>query len=136
MKIPYLPNLYDKIKDVFNTHNNIIIALDFDDTIFDWKSKGYDVDYVIDLVKRAQKVLHAKVILFTCREGLVLAEAVDYCKDNGISLFGINRNPDLPPTNSKPFYNILMDDKACLPEVCGIIECLIQAVQNENDADI
>ena len=126
-----LPCLFTKIHNVFKTHNNIILALDFDDTIYDWKNSGYDCDYVAELVKRCVKTLHAKVILFTCREGDHLNFAVEYCKEKEISLYGVNRNPDHPPTISKPFYNILLDDKACLSNVCDVLEELLSEYEND-----
>jgi hypothetical protein len=126
-----LPDLFNKLYGVYEQHQNLIIALDFDDTIFDWKNSGYDLEYIRDLVRRCQKHLNAKVILFTCREGLVLSEAIDYCNDQGIGLWGVNKNPDHPPTSSKPFYNVLLDDKACLAEVAAVLERLLKEFGNE-----
>jgi hypothetical protein len=122
-----LPNLYDKIAGVFAAHNNLIIAVDFDDTIYDWKNQGFDCDYVVDLVKRCQQKLNAKIILFTCRQGLHLAWAIEYCVQKGIKLHGVNENPDYPPTFGKPFYNILLDDKASLGPTCEALEALLYA---------
>lgn len=122
-----LPNLYDKISKVYETHGNLIIAVDFDDTIYDWKNQGYDCDYVVDLVLRCQDKLRAKIILFTCRDGELLDFARDYCISRGITLYGINKNPDHPDTTSKPFYNILLDDKASLGTTCEVLETLLYA---------
>lgn len=121
-----LPCLLTKLQGVLSAHNNIIIAIDFDDTIYDWKNKGYDCPYVLDLVKRCQSKLNAKVILFTCRKDDWLKFAIDYCEENEIVLHGVNENPDYPPTKSKPYYNVLLDDKACLGEVCQILERLLE----------
>lgn len=123
----YLPNLYDKIADIFAAHNNLIIAIDFDDTIYDWKNKGYDCDYVVDLVKRCQDKLNAKIILFTCRQGLHLTFAIDFCVEKGIKLHGVNENPDYPSTFGKPFYNIFLEDKASLGATCEALENLLYA---------
>mgnify|MGYP003525552653 FL=1 len=128
-QIIVLPNLFDKISGVFSTHNNLIIAVDFDDTIYDWKEKGYSCDYVLDLVKRCQVKLNAKIILFTCRDNEYLDFAVNYCITNGVTLHGVNENPDHPPTKSKPFYNILLDDKASLSETCSALEKLIYTIE-------
>lgn len=122
---PHLPCLFEKLKAVYEEHDSIIIALDFDDTIFDWKSKGFDCHYVINLVKTCIEKLNAKVILYTCRENIDLEFAKNYCKEQGIKLYGVNSNPDYPPTSSKMFYNIILDDKACLAYVCGILERLL-----------
>lgn len=120
-----LPDLYEKIAAVYAVHKNIIIAVDFDDTVYDWKNKGWDCESVIDLIKFAQAGLNAKVILFTCREHQDLRFAVNYMWEKGIVLHGVNENPDFPETSSKPFYNILLDDKACLKECCDVLQKLI-----------
>jgi hypothetical protein len=120
-----LANLHDKLLQVFKEHNNIIIAVDFDDTIYDWKSKGYSCDYVLDLVKRCQKELNAKVILFTCRADSYLEFAVKYCEEKGLALHGINENPDYLPTKSKPYFNVMLDDKASLDDTCATLETLL-----------
>jgi len=121
-----LPNLFKKLVDVYRKHNNIIVAVDFDDTIYDWKSSNYDVASIIYIVKSAVEHLNAKIILFTCREGVELEFAVKYCKEVGIPLFGINENPSYD--SRKPFYNILLDDKACLPETAKLLSEVIHII--------
>jgi hydroxymethylpyrimidine pyrophosphatase-like HAD family hydrolase len=120
-----LPDLFEKISKVYAEHGDIIIAVDFDDTIYDWKCAGFDCDYVVDLIIRCIKQLNAKVILFTCRYSEALDFAIKHCKEIGIPLYGINENPDFPYTSSKPFYNVLLDDKACLSHVCEVLEKLL-----------
>lgn len=126
----YLVNLYDKLSKIFKAHRNIYLAIDFDDTIFDWKNKGYECDYVVDLVKRCQDKLNAKVLLYTCRQGGMLDEAVKYCESVKINLYGVNDNPDYPKNGSKMYYNVLLDDKACLPETCAVLEILLSNLEN------
>ncbi len=121
----YLVNLHDKLSKIFKAHGNIYLAIDFDDTIFDWKNKGYECDYVVDLVKRCQDKLNAKILLYTCRQGEALEEAVKYCESVKINLYGVNDNPDYPKNGSKMYYNVLLDDKACLPETCAVLEALL-----------
>ena len=127
-----LPCLYEKLKGVYDEHNNIILAVDFDDTIYDWKSVGLSCDYVVDLVKRCQNKLNAKVMLFTCRIDHHLDFAVKHCNEIGLNLWGINYNPDHGFTNGKPFYNVLLDDKACLENVCDILELLLEKCSDNN----
>lgn len=124
--MPKLPCLYEKLKGVYEQHDNIILAVDFDDTIYDWKDTGWDCNYVVDLVKRCQQHLNAKVMLFTCRSGDKLDFALRYCAEVELTLWGINYHPDHRPTDSKPFYNVLLDDKACLSEVCNVLEYLLE----------
>jgi hypothetical protein len=125
-----LPNLYDELLAVYKQHGDLIIALDFDDTIYDWKRKGWDCDYVVDLIKRLQYFMNARVILFTCREGLLLDFAIAYTESKGVKLWGINSDPDHPEMR-KPFYNVMVDDKACLSDVCNVLELLMETIRNE-----
>lgn len=95
------------------------ICIDFDGTIVDhnFPDIGKPVHNAIFWIKRFQE-LDAKIILWTMRSnneenGDVLDEAVNYLKDNGINLFGINENPDQHSwTNSPKAYGIYIDDMA------------------------
>lgn len=123
-----LPILLDKITRVYDTHKNIIIAVDFDDTIYDYSGQGFDTNYVVDLLKRAKEKLNAKLILFTCREDDLLYDATEYCYDVGLEIDAVNTSlENYTYPSRKPFYNILLDDKACLPECCATLEALINA---------
>jgi hypothetical protein len=130
-----LPCLYTKLKDVYDTHGNIILAVDFDDTIYDWKSVDLSCDYVIDLVKRCQEKLNAKVMLFTCRIDHHLDFAHRHCEEVGLKLWASNHNPDHGPTAGKPFYNVLLDDKACLENVCQVLELLLEKCSDNNKSE-
>lgn len=120
---------------MYDEHNNIILAVDFDDTIYDWKSVGLSCDYVIDLVKRCQLYLNAKVMLFTCRIDDKLDFAVRHCNEVGLDLWGINHHPEHGPTTGKPFYNVLLDDKACLENVCDVLELLLEKCSDYNKGE-
>lgn len=128
-----LPDLYEKIAAVYAAHNNIIIAVDFDDTVYDWKNKGWECHKVVDLLLSAQEVLNTSIILFTCREGEKLEFAKNFLEERGVILHGVNENPDFPYTSSKPFYNILLDDKACLGECCLALQKLISCYDKRGE---
>jgi len=102
-----------------NKENNIYICIDFDGTIVDhcYPDIGKPVHNAIMWIKEFQKI-GAKIILWTMRSnnstenGNTLDEAVNYLKENGIELFGINENPDQYSwTNSpKAHGHIYVDD--------------------------
>lgn len=96
------------------------ICVDFDGTIVDhvFPLIGSPVPGAIEWMQAWQK-LGAKIILFTMRSdgqeaGNVLTEAVEYLKDNGIELFGINQNPTQYhwTTSPKAYGHIYVDDAA------------------------
>jgi len=91
------------------------ICIDFDGTIVDhdYPDIGKPVLYAIKYIKEFQK-LGAKIILFTMRSGEPLNEAVDYLKECGIELFGVNINPTQKNWTSSPkaYGNLYIDDAA------------------------
>ena len=96
------------------------ICIDFDGTIVDhaFPEIGKPVPGAIEWIKKLQEK-GAKIILFTMRSdgqqyGDVLTHAVDYLKQNGIELYGINRNPDQDSwtTSPKAYGQLYIDDAA------------------------
>lgn len=69
------------------------IAVDFDGTLCEnaWPKIGEPNRALIDQLKEEQKA-GAVVILWTCREGRLLKEAVKWLKDNGLTCDYVNRN--------------------------------------------
>lgn len=125
--------LESKLLKVFMQHNTVTIAVDFDDTIFDYKNTGLQIEPIITIIKQAIKVLNAEIFLFTCREGKELEFAVKHCADLGIPLCGVNQSPHNPDTKSKPFYNLLLDDKACLYDCANVLGRVIKEVLEINN---
>jgi hypothetical protein len=70
-----------------------IIATDFDGTICEskWPEIGAPNLEVIDYLKD-RKEHGAKLILFTCREGKLLADAVNWCAARGLFFDSFNEN--------------------------------------------
>lgn len=72
----------------------MIIACDFDGTIVRnaYPAIGKAIPFAIETLKRLQEDDHHQVILWTCREGQELADAVDYCKSQGLEFYAVNSN--------------------------------------------
>lgn len=72
----------------------MIIAVDFDGTLAqtDYPTIISPIPSTIDFCKR-RKVMGDTLILYTCRHGDVLDEAVKWCKEQGIEFDYINENP-------------------------------------------
>lgn len=69
------------------------IGIDFDGCLVSWNFPlvGKDIgsaEVCRDLVKKG-----VKIILYTMRDKEFLDDAVKWCKDNKIELYGINENP-------------------------------------------
>ena len=95
---------------------NIKIAVDFDGTIVDheYPAIGKEKLFAFITLKELQK-RGALLILWTFREGKELQEAVDYCSQNGIVFYAVNRNYQeeqwTDGTPRKINVDIFIDDK-------------------------
>jgi len=72
---------------------SFILAIDYDATLFEgtWPEKGKPMQEIIDRVKEF-KAHGAELVLWTCREGISLAEATERCAKAGIEFDAINDN--------------------------------------------
>lgn len=71
----------------------MVIAVDFDGTISlgNWPNVGPENKGVVSFIKDC-KANGNKIILWTCREGEHLKEAVEWCKEIGIEFDAVNDN--------------------------------------------
>ena len=96
------------------------ICVDFDGTIVDHRfpEVGPPVPGALEWMIKWQQA-GAKLILFTMRsdgirDSMALSRAVAYLKDNGIELYGINKNPSQVHWTSSPkaYGKVYVDDAA------------------------
>lgn len=91
-----------------------IIAIDFDGTMVahDYPNVGHDIG-AVPVIKKLLAARHS-IILFTMRTGDQLKDAVNWCKNHDIPLYGINNNPTQVKWSSSPkvFANFYLDDAA------------------------
>lgn len=76
--------------------NSKVIAVDFDGTIVEHKypAIGKEMLFAFATLKELNKKGH-KLILWTYRVGAYLDEAVEFCKQNGVEFYAVNKNfPD------------------------------------------
>ena len=74
----------------------MVIAVDFDGTIVEhaYPKIGKEIPFAIETLKQLMKDGHM-LILYTVREGELLDEAVQYCKNRGVEVYAVNAsNPD------------------------------------------
>jgi len=69
------------------------IAVDFDGTIVEHKYPdiGEEMHFAFQTLKALQEQRH-QLILWTFRSGKALEEAVEYCRDNGIEFYAVNKS--------------------------------------------
>ncbi len=71
----------------------MIIAVDFDGTIVGHKypAIGRELPFAIETLRKLQSERH-KLILWTVREGVLLEEALSFCRERGLEFYAVNRD--------------------------------------------
>ena len=71
----------------------MIIAVDFDGTIVEhrYPAIGKERPFATDTLKKLIKDGH-RLILWTVREGRLLDEAVEFCRERGVEFYAVNRD--------------------------------------------
>lgn len=133
-----IPNPYLTIEGCVNRlykqwqkHPRLIVAVDFDDSIFPY-SGDYDYSDTINVLKRAQKHKFI-IVIYTVSMKERYPEIIKYCKEIGIDPIVINKdiidltgNPE-----AKIYYNILLDDKAFLGGAIEILNKTIDLIEGK-----
>ena len=133
MDDPYLDDdlCVERLVENWKLHNGIIIAFDFDNTVFDYYENGYTYTKVIKLLKEC-KNMGCTLILSTCCDESKFDFMRDKCKENGIEIDYINESPPyIPFTGNKVYYNIMLDDRAGLSAAYSILYKTKEVIRNE-----
>lgn len=129
-----LPDPEDNKKTLCKEHNidladadRLTIAVDFDNTLAVTRYPAIiaPIGTVVDYIRDAKENHNAIIILWTCREGKELEEAVAWCKENNIPIDYVNENV---PARVEKWGNdcrkvsadIYIDDKAM-----NMVDCKI-----------
>lgn len=110
----------------------MLIAVDFDGTIVQHRYPyiGKEIPFAITTLKKLSQEGH-RLVLWTCREGELLDEAVQWCRERGLEFFSVNR--DYPEASSvptdgcrKPKVDMFIDDRNLggLPDWGAIYEII------------
>ena len=110
-------------------HGTLIVAVDFDNTIYDFHKKGLTFNTVVYTLHQCN-ALDLSVVIFTATDDYDLVYA--QCDKLGIRIKGVNI--DLLPqfaSSRKMYYNILLDDRAGLFEAYCILRECMDMIRNE-----
>lgn len=124
----------------YSKHKNLIVAVDFDDTLYDFHQLGQSHEDVINLIKRCNK-LGFHIVIWTASAPDRYSFIKKECIKMGITISEINKNPLGIPLKyghwGKIYYNILLDDRAGLGQAYQTLLAVVEAaeleVKEEND---
>ena len=107
----------DRLKREYQEHGKLIVAFDFDNTVFDYHNDKLDLQPVISLLKKCSD-LGFVMCLYTLSDRIIYKS--DWVKHLGIRVDYINDSPVLRH-KVKPYFNILLDDRAGLSASYNIL---------------
>lgn len=121
---------YKRLEKEYLKYGTLFIAFDFDNTIYDYHKEGTKYPFITHLLQLCDKYKFT-LILFTARKYPDIDYAYSYCKNElGFIPSFVNQNPKINPHCAKPYYNILLDDRAGLGEASRVLIKLINNIQD------
>ena len=95
-----------------------IVAVDFDGTLSldsQYPNIGRFNTHLYEALMKLRGIGWS-IVLWTCREGKELKEALEWCANNGLEFDAINENPpEVPFKSRKVVADMYIDDRAYMP---------------------
>ena len=124
---PYLNDdvCYERLFSEYKMYNRrLIIAFNFDNTIYDIHKKGYDFSEIIDLLREC-KSRGMYLICISDEHSEQLAS--EYLDKKEFPFDSINKNnPYFTPKSGRLYYNLLLDDRAGLLSSFHVLKKIIE----------
>ena len=126
----YLKNetVVNRLLDEYIKFGSLVIAFDFDDTVYDFHNKGRTYKNIIEILKKLKNI-NCYLICWTGNEDLAFVEK--YLKENEIPFDTINENPSFYKSASKKIYaNAYLDDRAGLLQTYNDLKKVLAILSN------
>ena len=123
---------YERLLEDYKRYKTLVVGFDFDNTVFDYNNNGGDYTEVIELLKECKK-LRFNLCLYT------IVDRIDwkykFCCQLGIKPDYVNESPVVIETGSvKPFFNILLDDRAGLESAYNTLRKVVDYVKKTENS--
>lgn len=122
-----MKTLFERLSSEYAKHGGIVVGYDFDGTVFDYHGNcGQEyINRVHSVIKGLRdNGIANKFVCWTAAEDLDMVE--QYLIENDLPFDSINGDGiDLGFTRRKPFFSVLIDDRAGINEVLDVLELLI-----------
>jgi hypothetical protein len=127
-----IPNAsFLRLLSEYQKYGSIVVAYDFDNTVFDFHKKGKTYEQVMQLI-RDLKDANCYMICFTAATDKKFM--LQYLSDNNIPFDAINENPPFFKCDErKIYYNAYLDDRAGLLQVYSELTLLLKIINNKHE---
>ena len=113
----------------WQAHDGIIIGVDFDDTIYDCHKKGFKFWNTVHLLQVAQS-MGCTLCVWTANSNKQLV--TDHWNLSVLTINYYNESPIvLHEGQVKPYFNLLLDDRAGLASALISLELTIKAIKGK-----
>lgn len=126
-------NFRDKLLAQFKQHQDLIVAVDFDDTLCPSHEDYNDITKQVRAAIRRCNEIGLTVMVFTCRHEP--DEVLAFLEKHGLEAQHFNESPIRCETVGfgKPYYNIFLDDKAGLYEALATLKEVLHVIEEGYD---
>ncbi len=122
-------NCRDRLIEEWKKHGKLIVAFDFDNTVFDYSKNDNSCSSVIQALRMCREAGFHLVVFTSCNPDRI-PEIEDYLQNNDIPYDAINETPAyIPWQGRKVYYNILLDDRAGLSSALHILRNVLYTVR-------
>ncbi len=114
----------------YEKYGSIVVAYDFDNTVYDFHKKGETYSQVIELLRQ----LHSINCYMICFTANIDTEFIySYLMNNNIPYHAVNENPPFFKSDAKKiYYNVLLDDRAGLIQTYQELKLLFTIIKQKN----
>ncbi len=124
-------NCIDRLYSEYKKYGSLIVAYDYDNTVYDFYQRGDKFDEVINLLRECKNLGFHLTVFTSCNDDR-FPDIKKYLTENNIPFDGINETPDfIPFKGRKVYYNVLLDDRAGLASAYDQLWTLIYKIKGE-----
>lgn len=121
-------HVLDRLVKEYNKYGTLIVAYDFDNTVYDYHDEGHSYNQIETLLRKL-KLIGCYLIVFTASDKSKFEFIRDYLKNKDIPFDSINENAPFVNFNSgKVYYNILLDDRAGLSSAYNVLYKFLEII--------
>lgn len=133
-------NCIKRLVSEYERYGSIIVAFDFDNTVYDYYQKGDTFGHIIDLIRECHRMKFHLIVFTSCNDDR-FPEIKEYLTTNNIPFDSLNETPDfIPFKGRKVYFNILLDDRAGLKSAYEILWKVIYSIRGQdvvrNDSEL
>jgi hypothetical protein len=129
-------NCIDRLFEEWKKYGQLIVAYDYDSTVFDYYKKGWKFKKVIELIRDCKRMGFHLTLFTSCNDDR-MPEIKKYLADNDIPYHSINETPDyIPFRGRKVYFNILLDDRAGLSSTYDQLLTVIAKIRSHKQTEL